>query len=183
MNPNFPHTGPMLIEKAEPVVVVPEPEPIPEPEPKMSVDEQNTLAISNFGEKGFEAEQVEKGVVVYLPPEIYFNGSGAKIDLEARNKISQVAEELNKDYLLERRVEVIGHTDSTGVPENNLGLSKLRAESASGELVFSKVNASRIELTWLGDTAPRYPESNSDGSINYKNRARNRRVEFIILNP
>ncbi len=173
----------MFIERPEPVVVVPEPEPEPVPEPKMSVEAQNTLAIKNFGDKGLEAKQVEKGVAVYLPPEIYFNGSDAKIDLEARSKISQIAEELNKEYLLERRVEVIGHTDATGVPENNLGLSKLRAESAGGEMIFSKVEGSRIDLIWLGDTAPRYPEINPDGSVNYKNRARNRRVEFIILNP
>lgn len=185
-NSDFPHSGPMFIEPTEPEpvpepVVVPEPEPEPVPEP--SIAELNERAIASFTEAGLEAEQTERGVNVYLPPNIYFSGATSKIDLDARAKIAQIANEVNMDYLRERKIEIVGHTDSSGLSENNLALSKRRATAAAGELVFSRVDEKRLAVKWKGDTEPRYPELMADGSPDYKGRARNRRVEFTILNP
>ncbi len=185
-NPDCPNSGPLFVEPTtpepvpEPVVVAqPEPEPIPEP----SISELNARAIASFTDAGLEAEQTDRGVNVYLPPDIFFSGATAKIDLDARGKIAQIAAEVNKDYLQQRQIEIVGHTDSSGLAETNLALSKKRATSAAGELVFSRVGEKRLIVKWKGETEPRYPEVLADGTPDYKGRARNRRVEFTILNP
>lgn len=178
-NPDFPESGPVWVKKT-----LPAPEPAPEPvvEPAMSVSEQNSLAIENLGKQGFETQENDKGVIVFLPPDIYFQGSKASIDLEAREKIAQIAFEVNQDYLLERSIEVSGHTDALGPEDNNMTLSKLRAEAAAEELVFSKVDRARLLVTWFGETKPRI-EAPANGFLSREDRALNRRVEFTILNP
>lgn len=183
-NEDFRTSGPLFVEAKEPAPEpVPEPAPEPEPIPEPSINELNERAVASFTEVGLEAEVTDRGVNVYLPPEIYFEGSTASIGLEARAKIAQIANEVNQDYLKDRLIEISGHTDSTGGAEANLALSEKRAISATGELVFSQVERTRLKTTWKGETDPRYPELRADGSVDYKARARNRRVEFTILNP
>ena len=149
----------------------------------MSVAEQNTKAATALQDKGFETEETAKGVIVYLPPTIYFEDAKSDINLLARTKIAEIAKEVNKQYLRARNVEISGHTDSVGDEQINLGLSKQRAEAATSELVFSKVQQARLITTWYGESKPRFEEFNEDGSVNQENRSLNRRVEFVILNP
>ena len=176
-------TGPIFVKR---VLSEPTPEPVIEPEPEpvvLSVDQQNQQAVLVFDEKGFDTEITDKGVVVYLPPTIFFAGSSSSIDLDARTKIAEIAAEINQPYLSKRIVEISGHTDSFGEEEFNFELSKKRAIAAAAELIFSNVNKTRLNTLWYGETAPRAPEINPDGSINTDNRNLNRRVEFVILNP
>lgn len=181
LNDNFPN-GPVWVKKVEPAPE-PVPEPEPEPEPEPSLAELNEKAVSAFEDQGFEAEITDKGVVVYLPPTIYFEDSKSDINLEARLKIGEIAQEVNKDYLRDREIEVSGHTDSVGDEAINLALSKKRAEAAASELVFSKVALTRMITRWYGESSPRLPEINADGTVNKQNRSLNRRVEFVVLNP
>jgi len=172
----------------DPVVAAPapapEPAPAPAPEPApLSVAEQNSRATGAFNDLGFEAEETEQGVLVYLPPSIYFASSGSDINLDARAKIAEIANEVNKDYLMAREIQVSGHTDSVGAPDANLATSKRRAEAATSELVFSKVRLTRIKTTWFGETQLRMEERDANGKVIPENRALNRRVEFTILNP
>ena len=166
------------------------PKPVPKPFirarpklPKISIFQQNQRAITVLNEKGFEAEEHEKGVVVYLPPTIYFKDSQSTITLTARTKIAEIAQELLLPYLSNRSVEVSGHTDTLGSSLKNMALSKERALAATAELVFSKVPNSRLSSSWFGETRLRVKDHNQDGSLNVENRNLNRRVEFLILNP
>ncbi len=179
-NPDFPKQGPMFVLKTEPT-----PEPIlePIPEPVMSVSEQNSQAIDALNALGFDTQESVQGVVVYLPPSIYFDSNGSDINLDARTKIAEVSSEINKDYLISREIEVSGHTDTVGDEKLNMATSKLRAEAAAAELVFSNVALTRIKMTWFGETRPRVEEYTADGKPILENRALNRRVEFTILNP
>ena len=182
-NKDWKTSGPLFVKKIEAPAPAPEPEPIAQPVPQpSSLDELNARAIASFTDMGLEAEKTDRGVNVYLPPEIYFDGATSKIDIEARSKIAQIAGEVNKGYLKDRLIEVSGHTDSTGPAEVNMRLSKDRAITASGELVFSKVAKTRINTVWKGETQLRYPELREDGSLDRESKARNRRVEFTILN-
>ena len=184
-NKDWKTSGPLFVKKIEASAPAPapEPEPIAQPVPQPpSLDALNARAIASFTDMGLEAEKTDRGVNVYLPPEIYFDGATSKIDIEARSKIAQIAGEVNKDYLKDRLIEVSGHTDSTGPAEVNMRLSKDRAITASGELVFSKVAKTRINTVWKGETQLRYPELREDGSLDRESKARNRRVEFTILN-
>jgi len=172
-----------------PIIVKPKPvsNPVRKPRPvqvvELSTEQQNAKAISVFTDKGFEAVENEKGVVVYLPPTIYFNEAVSSITLAARSKIAEIAQELLQPYLIKRYVEVSGHTDTLGSESANLGLSKERALAATAELVFSKVPKSRLSSVWFGETKLRVPEYAQDGALILENRNLNRRVEFTILNP
>ena len=180
-------------DRSGPIFVKPRPaEPKPVPKPfkvlkpdvvRLSVAQQNKRAVSTLIGKGFDAVENDRGVVVYLPPTIYFKDSESSITLVARSKIAEVAQELLLPYLAEREVEVSGHTDTLGSSSANMALSEKRALAATAELVFSKVPKTRLSSTWFGESRLREPDFDQDGSINLDNVNLNRRVEFTILNP
>ncbi|MDR2456460.1 MAG: OmpA family protein, partial [Deltaproteobacteria bacterium] len=69
-----------------------------------------------------------------------------------------------------------GHTDSTGTPAYNLGLSRRRAASVAIWLSEKGgIDRSRLVLAGYGDRAPIADNSTEEG------QAENRRVEFILL--
>ena len=74
-----------------------------------------------------------------------------------------------------KRLRVEGHTDNTGKPEANLQLSKDRAKSVMDYLVAHGVSPSRLEAEGYGQLKPLVP------NIGVRNKAKNRRVEFKIL--
>jgi OOP family OmpA-OmpF porin len=73
------------------------------------------------------------------------------------------------------RVEVAGHTDSTGPEAYNEGLSKRRAQSVYDYLTGQGIDASRLDATGYGETRPVADNGTRDG------RAQNRRVELNVL--
>lgn len=52
------------------------------------------------------------------------------------------------------KIEVQGHTDSTGNPENNLSLSNLRARSIVDYLKKNKIETARLKFVGYGDRQP-----------------------------
>ena len=71
-------------------------------------------------------------------------------------------------------LKLAGHTDNVGNDNNNMILSKNRAESVKAYLVGKGVNPSRIEATGYGETQPIASNKTAAG------RQQNRRVEFTI---
>ena len=72
------------------------------------------------------------------------------------------------------KLQIEGHTDSTGNAEQNLDLSKRRAESVKVVLVSQfQVDAARLTTMGLGATKP------IDSNDTPQGRAQNRRVEFV----
>ena len=74
-----------------------------------------------------------------------------------------------------RRIEIEGHTDDRGGADHNLDLSQRRAEAVRRWLVDHGVEESRISARGYGSTRPLVP------NITSANRARNRRVQFTVL--
>ncbi|WP_285008157.1 OmpA family protein [Pedobacter faecalis] len=72
------------------------------------------------------------------------------------------------------QVEVQGHTDNVGKPEDNLKLSLARAKSVHNHLVDSGIQASRLSFKGFGETAP------IAGNSTEKDRSLNRRTSFKI---
>ncbi len=70
------------------------------------------------------------------------------------------------------RVEVGGHTDSTGEPAYNMDLSQRRAESVKRYLESKGIDASRLSARGYGETQPIADNGTIEG------RAKNRRVEL-----
>jgi outer membrane protein OmpA-like peptidoglycan-associated protein len=73
------------------------------------------------------------------------------------------------------RVEVAGHTDSTGTETYNQGLSERRARSVAEYLSNNGIDRSQLTVVGYGETRPVADNSNEDG------RAQNRRVELNVL--
>jgi len=67
-----------------------------------------------------------------------------------------------------------GHTDSVGNADQNLDLSRRRAEAVRAVLISQfKVDASRLTTAGLGATKP------IDTNDTPQGRSQNRRVEFV----
>ena len=71
-------------------------------------------------------------------------------------------------------LEVIGHTDDVGSSSSNKKVSVLRAEAVVNYLISKGIESSRLKATGQGNTMPLLPNDSEE------NRAKNRRVEFII---
>lgn len=73
-----------------------------------------------------------------------------------------------------KKVEVIGHTDNTGVRERNLALSLARAEAVRTYLAEQGIPAAQVLVSGQGPDRPVAENANAEG------RARNRRIEFRV---
>lgn len=70
------------------------------------------------------------------------------------------------------RLLIEGHTDTSGNPEANLYLSRLRAEAVRDYLVGAGIDDTRLRVVGYGDTRPVADNSTAGG------RHRNRRIEI-----
>ena len=73
------------------------------------------------------------------------------------------------------RIEIQGHTDDVGGEEDNYALSKDRAFTVMEYLGSVGVESSRMKFKGFGENSPKYENDSS------KNRAKNRRTDFLIL--
>jgi len=73
-----------------------------------------------------------------------------------------------------KKVEVIGHTDNTGLRESNLSLSLARAEAVRTYLAGKAIDPAMINVSGQGPDRPVADNATADG------RARNRRIEFRV---
>ena len=109
---------------------------------------------------------------VILPEGILFATDSAAVSGPAQNDLYAVARNLNQYQ--NSRVEVVGHTDSTGAAAYNQDLSQRRAQSVAGILTAAGVNGNRIVATGRGASQPIASNDTVQG------RAQNRRVEILI---
>ena len=72
-------------------------------------------------------------------------------------------------------VRIEGHTDSAGVPEQNLALSERRATAVVEQLVLRGVSAQRLSAEGFGDRRPIGDNATRAG------RAANRRIELVVV--
>jgi outer membrane protein OmpA-like peptidoglycan-associated protein len=77
----------------------------------------------------------------------------------------------------DNRVQIQGHTDSTGDAAYNQKLSERRANAVKTALVARGVQETQVFVTGFGKTKPIADNSTADG------RAKNRRVELHIDVP
>ena len=75
----------------------------------------------------------------------------------------------------EKKIAIEGHTDDRGKKLLNERLSQGRAEAVIAHLVRHGVERERLSAKGFGPSKPLAPNDTDEG------RAKNRRVEFIIL--
>lgn len=72
------------------------------------------------------------------------------------------------------QITLIGHSDGAGNPDDNLKISKERAEVAKEALTNAGISGTRIETDGAGMTRPIADNATVEG------RSRNRRVELVV---
>ncbi len=72
-------------------------------------------------------------------------------------------------------IEISGHTDNVGNPEQNLRLSEARADAVRSYLVSQGIATQRIKTRGIGSMKPLINNDTEEG------RAQNRRIEIIAL--
>lgn len=112
---------------------------------------------------------------VFVFPNITFELGSDRLTPTARNTLLDMVEGLRGQPNL--RLEISGHTDSTGSEALNLALSKRRAQAVRDYLVSFGIAPSRLTVEGFGPFRPVASNDTEEG------RARNRRVEFRVLNP
>lgn len=133
---------------------------------------------SQQGLEGIVGVQMDAGkIVMRLSGEVLFDPG----DIELTQEGKKVLQDLRDVFIRhpEQQINIQGHTDN--VPpspearfEDNWELSTLRALSALRYLVELGIEPTRLTSTGLADLQPLYPNTTET------NRARNRRVEFIL---
>lgn len=104
---------------------------------------------------------------------IEFQRGSARIDAGSEAILDRAVEVMREHPQL--AVEIAGHTSSEGEYEDNVDLSKDRAEAVKAYLVDQGVEAERIRTVGYGPDEPIADNETLEG------RARNRRIEFRIL--
>jgi outer membrane protein OmpA-like peptidoglycan-associated protein len=111
---------------------------------------------------------------ITIKQQIQFALDSAVILPESFGLLTEIADTVIRHPEI-RRIEVQGHTDNSGTPEHNKVLSEQRAEAVRAWLVQHGVGADRMTAQGYGQEKPLVP------NVTGANRARNRRVQFIIL--
>jgi outer membrane protein OmpA-like peptidoglycan-associated protein len=112
---------------------------------------------------------------INVPNDVSFGVNSAAIKPELRNVLDPFASSLQNDA--NARIEIIGHTDSTGSDALNNPLSEDRAHSVRDYLAARGVASSRIQTAGRGEREPLAENTTEAG------RARNRRVEIFLRDP
>ncbi len=104
---------------------------------------------------------------------VYFDVNKATIQKTSEPALKKLFKLMNKKNI---KIDLQGHTDSTGSAELNLKLSKQRADAVKNELVKRGISADRISAEGFGNSKPVATNETEEG------RQKNRRTEFRIKN-
>jgi outer membrane protein OmpA-like peptidoglycan-associated protein len=103
---------------------------------------------------------------------IEFERGSAKLDAESLPTLQRLGEVASNCTSV--RIEVAGHTDVEGHPDNNQRLSERRAQAVVDFLAEAGVPAARMHAVGHGVSRPLVPNTTDE------NKARNRRIEFSV---
>jgi len=140
---------------------------------------ENSYELTIIEEKGFEkklvfsADEMKKeldksgGIAIYG---IYFDLDQSTLKVGSEKVLIEMVK-LMKNYA-NLKIEIQGHTDTTGTREHNVKLSERRAETVKSFLVLYGVDSSRMATKGCGPDQPVASNDTEEG------RSLNRRVEL-----
>ncbi len=104
--------------------------------------------------------------------EIHFTINSADIDASSNSLLSDLIEVANQ--CPDAKIEIGGHTDSSGSDDYNLRLSQARASSVMSYLITNGIDATRLTAVGYGENSPIADNESTEGM------AKNRRIEFNV---
>lgn len=123
----------------------------------------------------------ERGIVVRFMDDVFFDSGSAEIKPDSFDILKSVAELLNREEFKNRQIKVEGHTDSDPILKSsryptNWELSSNRATNVLRYLVETEsMSGERVSSSSYSYYRPIVPNDTPE------NKARNRRVDIIIL--
>lgn len=124
----------------------------------------------------------ERGLVITLASDIFFEPASAELNMErSRGVLQKVATLLSDPSLADRKFRIEGHTDTTPTdPESdwpsNWELSAMRSANVLHYLVDFGAREQQFQIAGFGSTVPLiYPDDTEEA------KSYNRRVDIIIL--
>ncbi len=118
---------------------------------------------------------IKEGKIKILDQVKFKTNSAEILKAPDSDSILEAVAKILKDHPEIKKIRVEGHTDTKGIPKNNLTLSKNRAASVVKWLTKAGVDKARMESDGYGQDKP------IDSNTTEEGRKNNRRVEFNIL--
>jgi OOP family OmpA-OmpF porin len=112
---------------------------------------------------------------VSIPAATLFAFDSAELSDEGKNAIEEYRKQLRPELSEAYAGIIIGHTDSTGKAEYNMGLSKRRAQAVADYLASTGVDSQKLRVTGRGKNDPIASNDTDEG------RALNRRVDIVVV--
>ena len=134
--------------------------------------DEDSLIVIEVDLAPAKVEVTRKEMVIL--EKILFEVGSASIDQASMNLLQELANNIVAHQGI-RRLEIQGHTDSTGSSRDNKRLSQARVESVRDELIRRGVSADILEAVGYGEDLSIATNDTEEG------RAKNRRVQFLIL--
>ncbi|EPC00707.1 cell envelope biogenesis protein OmpA [Litchfieldella anticariensis FP35 = DSM 16096] len=138
------------------------------------MDRQEAQLRERMQGTGIGVDRQGDDIILNMPSSVTFGFDSSELTPSARSALNDVSGVL-LEYP-ETRVNIAGHTDSTGSAEYNQRLSERRAQSVGNYLAQQGVQQYRLSMSGYGFTQPVASNDTEAG------RAQNRRVE-ITLTP
>ncbi|MGP0173547.1 OmpA family protein [Pseudomonas sp. NCHU5208] len=117
------------------------------------------------------ASETDRGLVMTLG-DMLFDAGRAELQPAANRTLLKLVQFLQINP--QRRVRIEGYTDNTGSVEENLELSRARAQAVADLLIDLGIDAKRIQVVGYGVDFPVAENASARG------RAQNRRVEIVF---
>ncbi|MGR6833740.1 OmpA family protein [Aliivibrio wodanis] len=139
-----------------------------------NMDQQEKALRTELTNSGVQVKRIsENELQLVMEKGIGFDSGSSLISSDIYASLNSVALILGE--YPESRLQIIGHTDSSGATSENQTISEQRAKSVGDYLVNQKVASGRIVSQGMGERYPLCDNSTKQG------RACNRRVEINIL--
>ena len=136
------------------------------------MDRQETVLRQRLEGTGVRVQRIDNEIKLIMPGNITFDTGRSELKAQFYQTLDSVAIVINE--FDQTRVDVAGHTDSTGSAELNQRLSEQRAASVANYLASQGVSTGRLYTAGYG---PRYPVADNTTA---SGRALNRRVEINL---
>jgi len=120
------------------------------------------------------AAETDRGLVMTLG-DVLFEAASAELGPSANRTLLKLAHFLQLNP--QRKVRIEGYTDSRGDAQENLELSRARAQAVASILTDLGIDAQRIDVRGYGEQFPVAENASARG------RAQNRRVEILFSDP
>lgn len=134
---------------------------------KPSFSQQQVAAMTELG-----FEPAGENYELDFNDRVLFEVDKSELHPEAAAKLDKVTKTLLSVGI--KGASVIGHTDSTGSDEYNIGLSQRRARVVADSMMAAGMDNARLRVEGRGESQPVASNDSEEG------RAQNRRVVIVV---